>query len=234
MHALRLNGCRSGSFRPAAAVPGRWDSATVKAPHVANAAAIHRGQAAGGLLSAVFSRRCMVLKQSGLRSLPPPSRRWRRPALHCDRRRAFVRCHPIHLGFNTPGPCLAAASIPNADVGVARQPMPPPRFEIDCEKTNDAPALLHARQPRATIVCPANCSTAARSAQGGEGGIYQRDSSICKAAIHAGALGAAGGNVTVYFQPLLRSWNNYMEGWCMHSGALFVGWSGWDGKLCMM
>lgn len=71
MHALRLNGCRSGSFRPAAAVPGRWDSATVKAPHVANAAAIHRGQASCGLLSAVFSSRCMVLKQSGLRSLPP-------------------------------------------------------------------------------------------------------------------------------------------------------------------
>lgn len=98
--------------------------------------------------------------------------------------------------------------------------MPLPHFELDCDKTNDAPAMVHANLPRATIVCPANCTSGARSVYGGDDGVYHRDSSICRAAIHAGALNDTGGEVTLYLQPLLRSWNGYYEGWCLHNGAL--------------
>lgn len=108
---------------------------------------------------------------------------------------------------------------PPSTGAVERQTLPPPRFEADCEKTNDAPAWVHARQPQAIVLCPPNCGGGTRSVLGGDGGIYQRDSSICRAALHAGAVNASGGEFTLYYQPLLPSWNNYMEGWCLHSGA---------------
>ncbi len=90
-------------------------------------------------------------------------------------------------------------------------------------KTNVAPSWVHARQPQAIVVCPPNCASADRSVLGGDGGIYQRDSSICRAAIHAGVVNASGGEFTLYYQPLLRSWNSYYEGWCLHTGASATG-----------
>ena len=62
-------------------------------------------------------------------------------------------------------------------------------------KTNVAPSWVHARQPQAIVVCPPNCASADRSVLGGDGGIYQRDSSICRAAIHAGVVNASGRRV---------------------------------------
>ncbi|XP_066301432.1 uncharacterized protein [Branchiostoma lanceolatum] len=47
-----------------------------------------------------------------------------------------------------------------------------------------------------TIVCPADCASTGSTVWGD--GIYTDDSSICRAAIHAGMIGDSGGEVTVY------------------------------------
>src|SRR5262245_5015975 len=115
----------------------------------------------------------------------------------CDHTRMTKLCVLFAAG------CVATASGGAGSGPPPSEPGPPPgpapsatAIEAGCTFTaNDLKG-----DPGATfaVSCPANCE-----ATGGIWGtdIYTRDSAVCRAGIHAGAIAAAGGVVNVRLEP---------------------------------
>lgn len=69
---------------------------------------------------------------------------------------------------------------------------------LTCQNTNSGARVVDAINTKGTVACPPGCLGASGSVWGT--GAFTADSSICRAAIHAGVLTNKGGTITIFYE----------------------------------